>query len=88
MKGLFQIGTASFLYCLFLSVSRYIRKIADIIPVALIYFENRRYNSSCADIISLIAKSGTVCKMMSIIIRKISQIIRGQCLLMDEMIDL
>lgn len=25
---------------------------------------------------------------MSIIIRKISQIIRGQCLLMDEMIDL
>ncbi|KAB7636546.1 hypothetical protein GBN83_21300 [Bacillus sp. B3-WWTP-C-10-D-3] len=34
----------------FLSVSRYNRKIADIIRVTPIYCENRRYNSSCADI--------------------------------------
>ena len=36
--------------CVVLSVSRYIMKIADINWVALIYFENRRYNWSCADI--------------------------------------
>ena len=33
-----------------LSVNRYNRKIADIIRIAPIYCENRRYNSSCADI--------------------------------------
>lgn len=36
--------------CRFLSVNRYIMKIADINGVALIYFENRRYKWSCADI--------------------------------------
>ncbi|MDR4257700.1 hypothetical protein FO501_04255 [Bacillus pacificus] len=36
--------------CRYLSVSRYIRKIADINGVALIYLGNRRYNFSCADI--------------------------------------
>ncbi|MGN4630309.1 hypothetical protein ACTFQO_17970 [Bacillus cereus group sp. MYBK29-1] len=39
---MFRVGAASFLSCQFLSVSRYIRKIADIIQVAPIYFENRR----------------------------------------------
>ncbi|MFD3215847.1 hypothetical protein [Bacillus sp. BR_7a] len=41
---MFRVGAASFLSCQFLSVSRYIRKIADIIQVAPIYPENRRYN--------------------------------------------
>ncbi|PFB69283.1 hypothetical protein CN291_05320 [Bacillus cereus] len=59
------------LYCQFLSVSRYIQKIADISSFTEMWIKNN-----------------FICKTMSIIIRKISQIIRGQCLLMDEMIDL
>lgn len=44
------IGFYVCMLCRFLSVSRYIMKIADINWVATIYFENRRYNLSCADI--------------------------------------